>query len=68
MDADFDTGPLLAQGTTPIDDVEDPFQLFERMFTLLGSLLPNALARVEKGRSRRSIARRASNLRRVLRT
>jgi methionyl-tRNA formyltransferase len=49
MDADFDTGPLLAQGTTPIDDVEDPSGLFERMFTLLGSLLPNALARVEKG-------------------
>jgi methionyl-tRNA formyltransferase len=68
MDADFDTGPLLAQGTTPIDDVEDPLQLFERMFTLLGSLLPNALARVEKGRSRRPTARRASNLRRVLRT
>jgi methionyl-tRNA formyltransferase len=49
MDADFDTGPLLAQGTTPIDDVEDPSELFERMVTLLGSLLPNALARVEKG-------------------
>lgn len=49
MDADFDTGPLLAQGTTRIDDVEDPSELFERMFTLLGSLLPNALARVEKG-------------------
>ena len=49
MDAHFDTGPLLAQGTTPIDDVEDPSELFERMFALLGSLLPNALARVEKG-------------------
>jgi methionyl-tRNA formyltransferase len=49
MDADFDTGPLLAQGTTPIDDVEDSSELFERMVTLLGSLLPNALARVEKG-------------------
>jgi len=48
MDADFDTGPLLAHGTTPIDDVEDPPELFERMSTLLGALLPNALARVEK--------------------
>jgi methionyl-tRNA formyltransferase len=48
MDVDFDTGPLLAQGTTPIDDVEDSSELFERMFTLLGSLLPNALARVEQ--------------------
>jgi methionyl-tRNA formyltransferase len=49
MDEAFDTGPLLAQGTTPIDDVEDPLELFERMFTLLGSLLPEALARVEMG-------------------
>jgi methionyl-tRNA formyltransferase len=49
MDADFDTGPLLAQGATPIDDVEDSLELFERMFSLLGSLLPNALARVEAG-------------------
>lgn len=49
MDVDFDTGPLLAQGTTLIDDVEDSSELFERMFTLLGSLLPNALARVEAG-------------------
>ena len=48
MDADFDTGPLLAQDTTPIDDVEDPSELFERMFGLLGSLLADALARVEK--------------------
>jgi methionyl-tRNA formyltransferase len=49
MDADFDTGPLLAQGATPIDDVKDSSELFERMFTLLGSLLPDALARVEAG-------------------
>jgi methionyl-tRNA formyltransferase len=49
MDADFDAGPLLAQGATPIVDVVDPSEVFERMFALLGSLLPNALARVEKG-------------------
>lgn len=49
MDAHFDTGPVLCQGSTPIDDVEDAPELFERMFALLGSLLPNALARVEKG-------------------
>ena len=48
MDAEFDTGPLLAQGTTPIDDVAGPSDLFERMFALLGSLLPDALARVER--------------------
>jgi len=49
MDADFDSGPLLAQGTTPIDDVEDSSEVFERMFALLGSLLPAALLRVENG-------------------
>ena len=45
MDAESDTGPLLAQGTTPIDDVEGPSDLFERMFALLGSLLPATRAR-----------------------
>jgi methionyl-tRNA formyltransferase len=49
MDADFDTGPLLAQGTTRIDDVEHAADLFDRMFALLRSLLPGALARVEAG-------------------
>jgi methionyl-tRNA formyltransferase len=49
MDADFDTGPLLAQGTTRIDDVEHSGELFGRMFALLRSLLPGALARVEAG-------------------
>lgn len=49
MDADFDTGPLLAQGTTRIDDVERPEEVFARMFTLLGLLLPKALERVEAG-------------------
>jgi methionyl-tRNA formyltransferase len=49
MDDDFDTGPLLAQGSTRIDDVETPEQLFERMWGLVSSLLPQALARVEAG-------------------
>jgi methionyl-tRNA formyltransferase len=49
MDADFDTGPLLAQGTTRIDDVENAEELFGRMFALLRSVLPGALARVEDG-------------------
>ena len=49
MDRDFDTGRLLAQGTTPIDDAERPEDVFGRMFALLGSLLPEALARVEAG-------------------
>jgi methionyl-tRNA formyltransferase len=49
MDHDFDTGRLLAQGTTPIDDAERPQDVFGRMFALLGSLLPEALTRVEAG-------------------
>lgn len=51
MDEDFDTGPLLGQGTTPIHDAEQPQEVFGRMFALLGSLLPEALARVEAGDS-----------------
>jgi methionyl-tRNA formyltransferase len=49
MDADFDTGPLLAQGTTRIDDAVRPEEVFARMFTLLGLLLPKALERVASG-------------------
>lgn len=49
MDRDFDTGRLLAQGTTPIHDAEQPQDIFGRMFALLSSLLPEALARVEAG-------------------
>ena len=49
MDDDFDTGPLLAQGSTRIDDVERPEELFERMLGLVARLLPEALRRVEAG-------------------
>jgi methionyl-tRNA formyltransferase len=49
MDQDFDTGNLLGQGTTPIDDAQRPEEIFGRMFALLGTLLPEALARVEAG-------------------
>lgn len=49
MDADFDTGAILAQGSAPIADVDRPEEVFARMFTLVGSLLPQALARVESG-------------------
>lgn len=49
MDADFDTGAILAQGATPIADVVRSEEMFTRMFELLGSLLPEALARVEAG-------------------
>jgi methionyl-tRNA formyltransferase len=47
MDNDFDTGHLLAQGTAPIHDAERPEAIFTRIFGLLGSLLPEALARVQ---------------------
>jgi methionyl-tRNA formyltransferase len=49
MDHDFDTGDLLAQGTTSIHDAKRPEDIFGRMFALLGSLLPEALARIEAG-------------------
>jgi methionyl-tRNA formyltransferase len=49
MDAEFDTGAILAQGSAPIEDVERPDQMFARMFELVGSLFPAALARVEAG-------------------
>jgi methionyl-tRNA formyltransferase len=49
MDAEFDTGAILAQGTTPIEDVQRPDQMFARMVELVGSLFPAALARVEAG-------------------
>lgn len=46
MDADFDTGPLLAQGATPIADMDRAEDVFAAMFELAASLLPEALARV----------------------
>jgi methionyl-tRNA formyltransferase len=49
MDRDFDTGHLLAHGTTPIHDVQRAEDIFRRMFALLSSLLPEALARVAAG-------------------
>jgi methionyl-tRNA formyltransferase len=49
MDRDFDTGRVLAQGTTPIHDARQPDEIFGHMLPLLGSLLPTALARVEAG-------------------
>jgi methionyl-tRNA formyltransferase len=50
MDADFDTGPILAQGAMPIDD-DDTIQtlFFERSRELTGDLLARAIARLESG-------------------
>jgi methionyl-tRNA formyltransferase len=49
MDADFDTGAILAQGTMPLAAIEGPEELFGAMIDLVGRLLPEALTRVEAG-------------------
>jgi methionyl-tRNA formyltransferase len=49
MDADFDTGPILAQGSAPLADAERPEHVQERIFGLAAALLPQTLARVEAG-------------------
>ena len=49
MDASFDTGALLAQASAPLAGVQQPDEIFSRMFELAGTLLPQALGRVEAG-------------------
>ena len=49
MDEDFDTGPILAQGSMPIDDDDTMQTLFERYHELSGDLLTRAIARLESG-------------------
>jgi methionyl-tRNA formyltransferase len=49
MDADFDTGALLAQDSAPLAGAESPADVVERILGLAGSLLPEALVRVEAG-------------------
>ena len=49
MDADFDTGSLLAQGAAPIVGTERAEDVLETLFGLAASLLPRALERVEAG-------------------
>ena len=49
MDAEFDTGPLLAQGTVPLDDDDSAEMLFEKLRPLAGGLLERALERLEAG-------------------
>ena len=48
MDADFDTGPVLAQGSAPLE-AERAEDVGAILFGLWTSLLPHALARVEAG-------------------
>jgi methionyl-tRNA formyltransferase len=49
MDADFDTGSVLAQGSAPLADAERPEDVMHRFFGLAATLLPRALERVEAG-------------------
>jgi len=49
MDADFDTGPIVAQGSVPFGDDDTLSTLFAKMGPLANRLLPEALARLEAG-------------------
>jgi methionyl-tRNA formyltransferase len=49
MDEGLDTGPILAQGTSPLGDGASMETLFDRLPALVADLLPEALARVEAG-------------------
>ena len=49
MDADFDTGPILAQGSVPLGGAERAEDVLGALFSLWTSLLPRALERVEAG-------------------
>jgi len=49
MDADFDTGRILAQGTTPLTGAERAEEVLGALFGVATSLLPRALERVEAG-------------------
>jgi methionyl-tRNA formyltransferase len=49
MDADFDTGPILAQGSVPLTDDDTLATFFEKLAPLAARLLPEALARIESG-------------------
>ncbi len=49
MDADIDTGAVLAQGSAPIAHAERAEEVIEALFDLWASLLPSALERVEAG-------------------
>src|SRR5215469_1100364 len=49
MDADFDTGRVLAQGSTPLASAERAEDVLQALFGVATSLLPGALERVEAG-------------------
>jgi methionyl-tRNA formyltransferase len=49
MDADFDTGRILAQGSAPLASAERAEDVLQALFGVATSLLPRALKRVEAG-------------------
>ena len=49
MDADFDTGPILVQGSVPLTHEHSTEDLIELLPPLVARLLPPALARLESG-------------------
>ncbi len=49
MDTSFDTGPILAQGSTPIGPDETPDDVFPRLFEIAPPLLTAALEKVIAG-------------------
>lgn len=49
MDADLDTGPILSHGRVPLADEHSWDELTPKLATLVGELLPVALARIEAG-------------------
>jgi methionyl-tRNA formyltransferase len=49
MDADFDTGRILAQGSAPLAGAERAEDALQTLFGIATSLLPQALERVEAG-------------------
>jgi methionyl-tRNA formyltransferase len=49
MDAELDTGPILAQSPIPLDDEQTWEELEPKLASVVGELLGRALARVEAG-------------------
>jgi methionyl-tRNA formyltransferase len=49
MDAELDTGPILAQGTVPLDDDDTQERLWEKLYPIAGDLLTRSLERLEAG-------------------
>lgn len=49
MEADFDTGPVLAQGRRPLHDEDTVESILQKVMELAGELLPDVLGRVAWG-------------------